>query len=908
MNEFDLYLSHYGMPKRSGRYPWGSGDKPFQHSGDFLSRVDELKRQGLKETEIAEQLGMKTTQLRAYTSIANNERRAVLVTQARDLRDKGYSLNEITKMMGYKNDSSVRSLLNEDSKVRMNQAKSTADFLMKMVDEKGMIDVGAGIEKELNVTDTKMKEALAICYAEGYEVYGGRVPQVTNPNQQTTIKVLCPPGTEHKEIYNYENVNSINEYTSHDGGDTFTKFQYPASLDSSRIQIRYKEDGGIDKDGVIEIRRGCEDLSLGDSHYAQVRILVDGNKYLKGMAVYSDDMPPGTDIIFNTNKSKSVAKMDVLKDIGDNPDNPFGTLIKANGQSYYTDKNGELKLSPINKKSEEGDWNDWKDKLPAQFLSKQPRALIDKQLNLTKSEKEQEFAEIMALTNPSIKKKMLMSFADDCDASAVHLKAAALPRQKFQVILPVPDMRDDQVYAPNFRNGEKVALVRYPHGGTFEIPVLTVNNNVKSAQKSIGKNPLDAIGINGKVAEQLSGADFDGDTVMVIPTHGRNGIKISSQKPLKGLEGFDTKMDYGGEKIKGSDGKDHYYRNGKEYKVMDEKYKQIQMGIASNLITDMTIKGANNDELARAVKYSMVVIDAPKHKLDYRQCYLDNDIAALKKKYQGHYDEDGKYREGVSTLISRAKSPVDVRKRKGSPQINKETGEVTYKEDPTEYIDKKTGKLKYRTQKSTLMAETKDARTLSTGHPVEEAYADYANKMKSLANQARKEAVNTKPIEYKSSARQTYQKEVRELNDALKLSELNAPKERKAQLIANSVVKAKMQSYPDMTKEEKKKLSQQELTKARDKVGAKRNSINFTDKQWEAIQAGAIPHTTLTRMLKYADDKRLKELATPRKAKASVNSAMVSRMKAMKNSGYTMQEIADAMGVSRSTVTNSIKN
>lgn len=36
-------LMHYGMPRRSGRYPYGSGENPYQHSGDFLSRVQELK-------------------------------------------------------------------------------------------------------------------------------------------------------------------------------------------------------------------------------------------------------------------------------------------------------------------------------------------------------------------------------------------------------------------------------------------------------------------------------------------------------------------------------------------------------------------------------------------------------------------------------------------------------------------------------------------------------------------------------------------------------------------------------------------------------------------------------------------------------------------------------------------------
>jgi hypothetical protein len=103
-------------------------------------------------------------------------------------------------------------------------------------------------------------------------------------------------------------VHSVREYVSHDGGDTFDTFVYPKSMDSNRIKIRYAEEGGIDKDGLVEIRRGVDDLSLGESHYAQVRILVDDNKYIKGMAVYSDNMPDGVDIVFNTNKKKELPK------------------------------------------------------------------------------------------------------------------------------------------------------------------------------------------------------------------------------------------------------------------------------------------------------------------------------------------------------------------------------------------------------------------------------------------------------------------------------------------------------------------------------------------------------------------------------------------------------------------------
>lgn len=169
-----------------------------------------------------------------------------------------------------------------------------------------MIDVGTGVERELGISKEKMNQALYILEMEGYPIYGGGVPQVTNPGKQTNIKVLCPPGTEHKEIYNFENVHSVRDYVSHDDGETFDKFVYPKSMDSSRLKIRYAEDGGIQKDGVIEIRRGVDDLSLGDSHYAQVRILVDGNRYLKGMAVYSDDLPDGVDVMFNTNKKRAL--------------------------------------------------------------------------------------------------------------------------------------------------------------------------------------------------------------------------------------------------------------------------------------------------------------------------------------------------------------------------------------------------------------------------------------------------------------------------------------------------------------------------------------------------------------------------------------------------------------------------
>ena len=881
-------LMHYGMPRRSGRYPWGSGDNPYQHSGDFLSRIDELKSQGLRETEIAAQLGLTTTQLRTQMSLAKDERRSLQVSTAKGLREKGYSLNEIAEKMGFANDSSVRSLLNENSEARMNQAKTTADFLKKMIDEKGMIDVGTGVERELGISREKLNQALYILEMEGYPVYGGGVPQVTNPGKQTNIKVICPPGTEHREIYDFDNVHSVKDYDqilSEDGQKVRPAFQYPESMDSSRLKINYAEDGGIQKDGVIEIRRGVDDLSLGDSHYAQVRIMVDGTHYLKGMAVYSDDLPDGVDVLFNTNKKVGTPMTDVLKKIKDDPDNPFGSLIKEHGgQSYYIDKDGNERLSLINKRAEEGDWGEWSNHLPSQFLSKQSMTLIKKQLDLASADKVAEYDEICALTNPTVKKALLKSFADDCDSAAVHLQAAALPRQKYQVILPLTTIKDTEVYAPNYKNGEQVVLIRYPHGGTFEIPVLTVNNKQPEGKKVLGNTPKDAIGINSKVAERLSGADFDGDTVMVIPTGGK--IKITSTHPLKGLEGFDPKEKYGPASTT------------QPYKRM--KNTQTEMGKVSNLITDMTLKGATEDELARAVRHSMVVIDAEKHNLDYKRSEQDNGIASLKKKYQGRV-EDGKYKEGAATLISRAKSEVSVPKRKGSPTIN-EDGSLSYKTaDDLTYVDKKTGKTKTRTQASTQMAETKDARTLSSGTPQEEAYASYANKMKSLANQARKEMVSTGKIPYSASAKAAYQNEVDSLNAKLNVALKNAPRERQAQLIANATVTAKKQANPDMTNAEIKKANQQALTSARAQVGAERKPVIITDREWEAIQAGAISESKLTQILNNADIDSLRQRATPR-ATTALSTAKQSKIASMSASGYSTSEIAEALGVSTSTV------
>ena len=909
-------MIHYGVsvmdgaPGRgSGRYPWGSGENPNQRTDTFLSRYREYADQGLTEKEIAEKMGTTTTKLRVQLSYAKSQKRMQMVDQAKSLRKEGKSLNEIAEIMGFDNDSSVRSLLNENAETRMQQSTATADKLRELVKEKGFLDVGPGAERELGVSRTKFDQALYILEMEGYDTFNRRIPQATNPAQKTTLKVLTPPGTQYSEIYDASKIHSVGDYAiSYDDGETFHKpFEFPSSLDSKRLMINYAEDGGLQKDGVIELRRGVKDLDLGDSKYAQVRILVDGTHYLKGMAVYADDLPDGVDVRFNTNKTKDVPMMDVLKKVKRDKDgnvdrdNPFGSLIKEKGgQSYYLDDKGKEHLSLINKRAEEGDWGEWADKLPSQFLAKQPIALINRQLKIAIEDKQAEFDEIRSLTNPTVKRKLLEDFADGCDKNAVTLQAAALPRQKYQVILPLNSISENEIYAPNFNDGETVALIRYPHGGLFEIPILKVNTKNAEGKRVIGTNPKDAVGINSKVAERLSGADFDGDTVMVIPFG--KGYKIASQPELKGLKGFDPKVEY---KIPAGDTKT---------KRMTDANTQKQMGVISNLIMDMTLAGAKPEELARAVRHSMVVIDAKKHDLDYKRSESDNGIAELKRIYQGQYDENGQYHEGSATLITRAKSQQSVPKRQGSGVIDPETGKKTYKTADDLYyetsrVDKKTGevitKQKMRTQQSTKMAETDDAYTLVSYRrtKAELAYAEYANKLKSLANEARKEMKATGTLKYSPEAKKAYEPEVTRLQSALALANSNKPRERQAQVLANARIKEKIEADPDLANDKKmlKKVSQQAIVAARQQVGAKRHPITISDKEWEAIQAGAISDNVLSQILDSADIDNLRQRATPR-ANNELSNGKIALIKARAASGYTNAQIAESLGISASTV------
>lgn len=936
-NENDA--SHYGTPHsgnipHSGRYEYGSGDNAYQRAQTFLTEYDRLHAEGKTEGEIVKYFrenvkgyeNFTSTDLKARKSVYRAAAMEANIIRATRLKEHGCSNMEIGRKMGV-NESVVRSWLSRKESTQNQKLQATADILKKSVDKKGPIDIGAGVELELGVTRTNFDTAVSILKEKGYNVYTIHVPQPNGgPNQKTTMKILAPEDTTWKDVItNTDKIKTITEYSS-DGGLNYDSVKRPSFVSSDRIFVRYNDGTGSEtdgsmKDGVIEIRRGVQDLTLGKGNYAQVRIGVDGTHFIKGMAMYSDDIPEGYDIIVNSNKKPgttlkptSKAEEGVFKMLKSDPDNPFGAVIKRGGQDFYEDKNGKYvkegddtyreatskdenakkySLSPINRLKEEGDWDSYSKTLSSQMLSKQSLPLVKKQLEVSYAEKKAEFDEIMSVNNPVVKQKLLEGFASDCDSSAVDLKASALPRQSSRVILPLNCLKPTEIYAPTYKDGERVCLIRYPHGGIFEIPELVVNNKSLKAKKILG-NTTDAVGIHQKVAEQLSGADFDGDSVIVIPVNDR--VRLKTSPPLEGLKGFNTVEAY--PKYPGMP-------------EMSSKTKQLEMGKVSNLITDMTIKGATEEELTRAVKHSMVVIDAEKHHLNYKQSYDDNAIGALKAKYQERIDpETGKVRSGASTLISRASSKKDVNERVYNWKPD-EDGKLTYRETGRTYVERKVMKdgtvketTKLAKEETTWMADTDDARTLSSGYPVEEAYAKYANSLKALANNARKEQMAIKPIEVSKTAATLYKNEVESLEAKLTIALKNAPKERQAIIRANNTIKRKLQEDPAIINDndKKKKIKQQAMTEARDHYGAKKALIDITDREWEAIQSHAIPTTTLKKILNNSDLDALKKRATP-KVPNELSASKQAQIKAYQKSGlYSIEEIADILNVSTTSV------
>lgn len=1036
----------------SGRYPYGSGNRIHQHSWDVKSRIEKLQAQGMSPKEIAKVMGwtMKeynkdtgkfedvgnTSRYKAEKEIAVHE---VAMDKYEELMwyrshndpktGKPYSTSEIARQMGFPNESSLRSYEKSSKASPESPLFKAADTIKENTEKTGFLDVGKGSNLYLDIKDDRMKTVLAVLEKEGYKVVNDvNVKQLTGDGQYTTRKILVSPefvgstdAETRKNVYQALKENKVERFYDEQDKlmnaqkDGTEKIYDPVRIDPSRIKVRYAEQNGTAKDGMIEIRAVVDkngnivpanpDLCLGYkadgsyARYAQVRIAVDGGKdlagdsnptggmYIKGMAVYNVDLPKGTDILVNSNKSEAKGLAKALKPMEEGKDNPFGA---ATIQQFYTDKDGKKQLSAVqivgattmddHDAHVEGRWAQWSKNLPAQFLSKQNLSLVKQQLKVGVLEKEDEYETIMSINQPVVKRQLLIDFADSCDKSAEDLKGAPLPGQKTHVLIGSETLKDSECFCANYDTGTTVALVRFPHESPSQIPVLKVNNRNKEVQGMLGNAPLDAIAINKRVADQMSGADFDGDNVLVLPMSRKNSdgsfdktYAIKAQGVLDDLKGFDTE-EYGVSNPRFA----HMVKKDKNGNPTDEptyaypkteKAKGTEMGKASNLITDMYAAGCDDPhEIARAIKYSMTVIDSKKHKLNYKAAYEDMDIDELKRKYQTH--PDGKV-GGANTLISKASSPVSVdlmewRYGKIDPktgekimtapqQTTKMKRKPVYAEAPEGYTyedaEGKTHKSKYfkdangknvvatytgevvknkdgsysykpgdgrqkwvddkevnRTMEVSRMSLAKDARELLSKNPskVELTYADYANHMKTMANEARKSAIaieTSYPVDPKM--KKEYSEEVASLNQKLLRSKKNSVRERQAQSLATSRVNAEVDANPGMYDDasSRKKLRDRALKQARYDCNAHRDMVTFTEKEWEAIEHKAVSATTLNDLLRHADQADYTRMALPKSK--GISAAKKSRIKALANQGYTQEEIAKMVdGVSTSSVSS----
>lgn len=998
----ETILEHEGVKRKSGRYEWGSGEVPYQHEPwfkkgvvpvdkkGFYNRYRTLKTYGMSDKEIAEDINKElfngekdyrgndkfnTTKLRQWVTIGKEQQNAENVSTAIRLRnERQMSLQAIADKMGT-NESTIRSWLEPGRLERMNSTRAVANTLVEAVDNKKYLDIGKSTELQLNISKEKLDAAVEMLSFEGYKVSMLKAKQVGRGGQFTWTPVLTKDDVSFREINEHlGDIKPLTEFYSNDGKKILKK-EPPRSVDSKRIEIIYAEDGGAAKDGVIELRPNVPDISLGADQYAQVRIAVDGTHYLKGMAVYNDNLPKGIDIRFNTNKHKDVPALGndpdntVLKKFKKNedgsfkdPDLPFGANTKEN--EHY-EENGKEVQSCINKVNTDEDWEKWSRNLPSQFLSKQDPKTAKQQLGIAYDLKENEFEKLMALENPTVKKKLLADFADECDSDATHLKAAPFPGQSTHVLLPCTSLKKGEIYAPNFKQGEEVILVRFPHESISQIPRLKVNNRNKEA-KTYFENAAHAVGVNSETAAQMSGADFDGDTVMVIPVRGQ---KLRSRDPFEKLKGYDPSESYPA------------YKGMKRVGEGDGFKKGLEMGKISNLITDMTVAGAPEEEVVRAIKHSMCVIDAEKHNLNWRGSYEDNRIAELKEKYQG-----GK-NKGASTIISQSTSPNNIHRRKEIQDTSKMTpselkrwkeGEHIYRDTEEKYLKptfsytdkdghkKTTSDVKYMTaeqkqqyyedrkqydkdrkeylrelakdpnakpkytvpkrdngvkyheeymtQEVSKMSTTKDANELISGNNavIEHVYADHANRLKALALKARAESRATPNLVRDPVAAKEYDVEVKSLKAKLNAAQLNAARERQANRIAEQTVKAKKQAAKEngevLTKDQTKKIETKALNDARKLVAPeKKVVIEITPREWDAIQKGAVSNSMLVQLMEKAKPEQIRQYATPKKERA-INKNQLARAKRLIKAGNTQAEVAEMLGISPTTLTKYINN
>ena len=992
----------------SGRYHHGEGENPHQHDYDPEYEFAQMKHRGASEEEILKAMGLSTTEYRKLVKELKSKDMTARHEDVVKLSEMGLGATaiakELSKRYGYEiSEGTIRGDLKRiaaGEKVRVTKLEATKKILIDTLNEHTedgkpytFVDVGEGSEKYINVSQVLKDGAVSAIARENTDVFEHviQVAQVNNSQQKTTVKFLVkvndPSLTEGKSetevkkaaaAYLHQHYDEMAPITSSVIGaaegvpSSVRKVEYPVSISHERVMIGYSDDpvngdDNLAKDGTMIIRPSAKDLTMTDcdtqtgvTHYAQVRIAVDDSHYCKGMAMYGreDQFPPGVDVIFYTNKTSNKSWDKVLKEfkktkdengnIVVDKDNPFGADLKATGQRYYYDENGEKKMSAVNVLREEGDWNEYRKSLSAQFLSKQNLAFARNQLNTSIDNAKTQFDEIAAVKNAQVRNKLLEDFAESCDAKAIDLSAAATTGQLTQVLLPCPSLKsttynDDgsikeygHVYAPNYPDGHKLAIIRYPHANICEIPVLIVNNSNPEGKTQIGRG-LDAIGLPKSALDQLSGADTDGDTGTCIDVTKLEelGLHVDTTKYFDELIGFDSKAAAPMTDVTVLNKNWNARSDGTSGKTMSKRDRGLQMGRITNCISNMQkATGVTRDEMVRAMKYSMIVIDAYKHNLDWKGAEQEYGIKEIYDKYSSGDKKaiwtvsKASTQGGLETQDFKYESYTKADGTEGQKKvyINTETGEKYWsytgreyeklKEDPTTGKKTGTGEMVKATQKSTGMEDAwrrgEDATALVSAYntPMEQEYAKYSNAMHDIANQARKMMVNnTETVVATAEVKAQYVNEVASLKAKLEVAQQNAPKERLAQMYAQAALKSWKANNPEDAKDsdmlKKKRTYFQNQARARTGANGSGTRVKISAKEYEAINAGAVPKNTVTDVLKRCDKNTLNKQAVPHdeSAVSDFAIAMVKQWASQDPSTRISQELlAKQIDISVSTV------
>ena len=312
------YILHTGVKRKSGRYPWGSGEHPYQDEPWFKG-WGELRAQGKSEKDIAEEFGMTLKEVRYRYSYGKDAEKAANIAHAQELRyTRQMSPKAIAEKMGV-SESTVNAWLKPSTEERVRETRDLADKLVESASKNKnikAIDVGKGVSNILGCNPTKLEAALTVLKDEGYLIVKKPVPNPSNIKKNTEMMFLYVPpkswnGLSEEEktkkafrdiSVNLDKIEPPCDVHIDENNKTSIGIEPPKSVSSSRVSVAYQSP----KDGLIEIRRGVPDLYMGETRYNQVRIAVDDTHYIKGVAVYSDKLPDGVDILVHSNKKEGV--------------------------------------------------------------------------------------------------------------------------------------------------------------------------------------------------------------------------------------------------------------------------------------------------------------------------------------------------------------------------------------------------------------------------------------------------------------------------------------------------------------------------------------------------------------------------------------------------------------------------